>query len=149
MVGISTAVNDNDLKASTNAENISTNAANITINADNISSNTTRIETLEGETARTTVTVNQRSAVIAMSSFGCSSANCPATHPIAIGGGVDVENIFFMSVTQSTPDINDIRPIASNDGIYPNASNTWLGCARNNSTSASYYINVVVICSDK
>ncbi|MBT8438820.1 MAG: hypothetical protein KJO91_03770 [Gammaproteobacteria bacterium] len=150
MTGIAAAVNDNDLKASTNA-------ANITINAENISSNTTRIETLEGEAARTTVTVNRQSASLAPGASACINAICPDTHPIAVGGGVIPQDVVldgsymaYMVVTASYPDIGGRLPTRNAVGEYPNASSVWNGCAKNEvGAPQSYTFNVVAICSDK
>ena len=98
--------------------------------------------------ARTTVTVNENGSPIAAGSFDCLVVACPTSHPIAIGGGVDLGSVLTMAVTQSTPSINGNRPILTADGTYNNASNEWRGCARNDDIASKDFA-VTVICSDK
>lgn len=98
--------------------------------------------------ARTTVTVNEIAPNIAAGSFGCLVVSCPVSHPIAIGGGVDLDNVLTMAVTQSAPGINGNRPVLTADGTYDNASNEWRGCARNDGGLPDFFA-VAVICSDK
>ena len=171
---IKTAVNGNAGDVSTNtssiianAGDVSTNTSNITINAGNAAlnassiitnaasntSNASRISDLEGtgaNSARTTVTVVVETSV-GVNNFSCLTASCPASHPIAIGGGVDPSNVFSMVVTQSSPGINGTRLLANAAGTYTNdftIVGEWRGCTRNNSTTVQS-MNVAVICSDK
>jgi Collagen triple helix repeat (20 copies) len=62
--------------------------------------------------------------------FGSTAANCPAGYE-AIGGGVDLNNVLTMVVTESTPRIAGGRPISLAAGQH-GAANGWEGSAVNN-----------------
>ena len=87
------------------------------------------------------------STTIIDSSFGCAIARCPASHPVATGGGVSPDNLLTMVVTSSTPRISDSPVDASTpDGEYLNPDG-WQGCAVNNS-GASAKLIATAICVD-
>lgn len=83
-------------------------------------------------------------------SFRCERVNCPATHPMAIGGGVDPSNVFTMDVTASTPIINDTRPISLTVGQH-GAPSGWQACVNNlrDAGSQARIFRVTVICSNQ
>ena len=80
-------------------------------------------------------------------SFACAIARCPASHPVATGGGVVPENVLTMVVTMSSPRVAD-NPMQTNDpdGQYGNPDG-WQGCALNNET-VTKRVGTSVICTD-
>ena len=82
---------------------------------------------------------------IAGSTFEEARANCPAGYQ-AVGGGVDPSNVFTMSVTNSSPNIeNTSRMSTLPDGNHA-AATGWIAWVRNESATAGT-IGVAAICS--
>jgi len=103
----------------------------------------TKLNALKTAVNATPVTV-VTSASIGAGTFGSAVAICPANH-YAIGGGVDLENVLTMVVTQSTPRIGGTRIQLIADGQY-GAPDSWQGAAVNNS-AGTLSIKVGVICA--
>lgn len=127
MNNIKDAVNDNDI---------------------NTARNTTRIQTLEDTTVRETVTVVE-SKTPPSGEISCLSVQCPATHPILTGGGVDLAHDLAMRVILSTPEILNDSPTDVPDGIYENASISWRGCAVYIDETSDFFFTVSAICTNK
>jgi hypothetical protein len=76
--------------------------------------------------------------------FGSAVATCPSGYE-AIGGGVDLNNVLTMVVTESTPRIAGNRPIGMAAGQYGPAT-AWQGAAVNNGPTPQS-IAVTAICA--
>ena len=79
-------------------------------------------------------------------SFGVERVLCP-TGTLAVGGGVDLENVLTMTVTSSGPTFeqNNNRLIFQPNGVNP-APIGWQASARNDDTTTKSF-KVAVICS--
>lgn len=97
--------------------------------------------TLQG----TTVTI-VGSNIVTAHAHACHVVSCPESHPLAIGGGVDPENVFYMRVTSSGPTINNNRTLSTANGTYNDSSDGWYGCVLNNMTSTKSF-KIATICS--
>lgn len=91
-----------------------------------------------------TVTVVASSGLIAPSSFGGATAQCPAGMK-AIGGGPDLENVLTMVMTASFPLVNNTNAFVLPDGQHP-AATAWRAFARNNG-AANASFKVVAVCA--
>jgi hypothetical protein len=116
--------------------------ANFTAIEQAVNDNDSRITALENKEI---VTVIDTSDPISPGSFGVLKVLCPTTHPIAIGGGIDLENISTMVVTSSAPTVGETRIYVQSDG-QDAAPDGWQASARNND-SVSKSFKVAVICS--
>lgn len=91
-----------------------------------------------------TSTVVATSTQIAGGSFGVASVACPSGS-VALGGGVDLDNVLTMAVTSSGPTIGGKRLLFAPAGRNA-APGGWQGSARNDS-STSMKFKIAVICS--
>jgi len=100
-----------------------------------------RIDALENETIVTVIA----SDTVSPDQHDCAVAYCPSSHPVAIGGGTDLDNVLTMRVTANAPRFGGSRTVQLSDGNH-GAPNGWQGCAVNLGTT-SKTIKVAVICS--
>ncbi len=124
--------------------------ANTPAKAGEVNANFTAVETaVNSKQDRVSViTFITTSGNIAVNDFGCQRSDCPASHPLAIGGGVDLDNVFNMRITSSNPVISGINRIAVlPDGENP-APTGWTACAVNQSPAVQT-LTTVAICSDQ
>jgi hypothetical protein len=83
-------------------------------------------------------------ATVTNGTFGSTVADCPSGYE-AIGGGVDLNNVNTMLVTESTPRIGGTRPILLAAGQHGTAD-AWQGAAVNNGTTPQS-MAVTAICA--
>lgn len=91
-----------------------------------------------------TITIVASGGTVAAGSFGFTGVNCPAGY-IAVGGGIDPENVFTMYVTSSAPTVGSTRTFLLPDGTQ-GSPNGWVGGVFNNSTIGKTF-KISVICS--
>jgi len=86
------------------------------------------------------------SDTVAPGSFGSERVLCPAGR-VAVGGGIDLDNVLTMKVTSSGPTFaqNNSRLIFQPNGTNP-APNGWQATARNDDTTTKSF-KVAVICA--
>ncbi len=84
------------------------------------------------------------SATISPGNFALAVATCPSGD-VAIGGGVDLGNVFTMKVTASAPMFGTNRLLLTGDGSQGSPTG-WEGAARNDS-AATQSLKVAAICS--
>lgn len=91
-----------------------------------------------------TTTVVATSATFGGSNFGVATATCPAG-AVALGGGVDADNVLTMTVTDSEPMYHGthLLPTASQQSPAPDG---WQAAVRNDSTTAMKF-KVAAVCS--
>jgi len=116
--------------------------ANFTAIEQAVNDNDSRITALENKQI---ITVIDTSDPIAPGSFKTLRVLCPTTHPIAIGGGIDLSNVLTMVVTSSAPTVGDTRTYQLADG-QDAAPDGWQASARNNDSSSKDF-KLAVICS--
>jgi hypothetical protein len=93
---------------------------------------------------RGTITVVAHST-IAGSTFDEARANCPSGYE-AVGGGVDPSNVATMSVTNSSPNIENTPRMSTLPNGNHAAATGWIAWVRNESATAGT-IGVAAICS--
>jgi hypothetical protein len=91
-----------------------------------------------------TSTVVATSNLFGGGNFSVASATCPAGS-VALGGGVDLDNVLTMAATSSAPTYRGTRLLSTPSGRNP-APDGWQASARNDS-STSMKFKVAVICS--
>ena len=92
------------------------------------------------------VTTVVDSGTVAPGSFDAVRVTCPRG-TVAVGGGIDLDNVLTMVVTSSGPTFAETqhRLISQPDGTNP-APNGWQASARNNDTQAKSF-KVAAICA--
>ena len=90
-----------------------------------------------------TITVVESDTVNA-GTFEALVATCPAGR-VAVGGGVDPDNVLTVVVTSSAPMVGGDRTVTLSNGRHGPAT-AWWGAVRNNGTSATPF-KVAAICA--
>lgn len=101
----------------------------------------------DGRYLRSTVTVVKTiAATVAADSYGGTSVDCPSGYQ-AIGGGVDVNQIYYGKVSSSNPTFGGARTYTESDGQHGPATG-WFGAVTTQGTTTSASdAKVVVICA--
>lgn len=84
------------------------------------------------------------SGTVNAGTFDASAAACP-TGSVALGGGIDPENVLTMEITSSGPVFGSTRLLQQPDGAAP-APTRWFGAVVNNADTQKKY-KTAVICA--